>query len=172
MRNIIFCLLLGTRLALAATDISVGAWDILNKGIAEQYAPKRAQAYSAVGTIRTPDAEKLLNDALTDKDYVVRLTAVGVLAERKSRADFPRLKKALDDEAAEVSFTAAKALWEMGDHSGKDVLAQVLAGERKGPGVVTQGVRAVKSTAHDRRAMIWMGAREGAGFLFGPLGAG
>ena len=173
MRYTICCLLLRRVIRSGRpTDPSVGAWEILNKGVAEQYAPKRAQAYSAVGTIRTPDAEKLLNNALTDKDYSVRLTAVSVLAERKSRAEIPRLKKALNDESAEVSFTAAKALWEMGDHSGKDVLQQVLSGDRKGPGFVQSEVRSVKATARDRKVLIWMGAREGAGFLFGPLGAG
>ncbi len=172
MRYTLCCLLLGAPLAFGAADLSVGAWEILNQGIAEQYGPKRAQAYAAVGTIRTPDAEKLLNNALADKDFTVRLAAVSVLAERKSRADIPRFKKALDDEAAEVSFTAAKALWEMGDRSGKDVLEKVLAGEKKGPGFVKSDVRSVEATARDRKALIWMGAREGAGFLFGPLGTG
>src|SRR5262249_28725201 len=29
-----------------------------------------------------------------------------------------------------------------------------------------------KATMHNRKELIWLGAREGAGFLFGPLGAG
>ena len=150
----------------------MGAWEILNQGIAEQYAPKRSQAYSAVGTIHTPDSEKLLEKAFTDQDFSVRLVAVSTLASRKSRDEIPRLKQALEDPSMEVSFTAARALWEMGDHSGKEVLQQVLSRDRKGPGFVQSEVRAVKATAHDRKAMIWMGAKEGGGFLFGPLGAG
>jgi hypothetical protein len=33
-------------------------------------------------------------------------------------------------------------------------------------------MRGAKSTLHNRKALAWMGAKEGAGFLFGPLGTG
>ena len=33
-------------------------------------------------------------------------------------------------------------------------------------------LKQVKSTLHNRKALAWMGAKEGAGFLFGPLGFG
>jgi HEAT repeat protein len=33
-------------------------------------------------------------------------------------------------------------------------------------------MRDAKSTLHDRKALVWMGAKEGVGFLFGPLGYG
>jgi HEAT repeat protein len=172
MRYLILAALLLTRGATAATTES-GAWQILTQGAAEENAVKRAQAVTAIGSIRMARAGKLVDAALSDKDSRVRLAAVSSLAERKSKTTIPQLKKALDDEAGEISFTAAQALWALGDRSGKDLLAEVLAGERKqSPGFIKQSVKDAKSTLHNRKALVWMGAKEGAGFLFGPLGYG
>ena len=61
----------------------------------------------------------------------------------------------------------------MGDHSGRAVLVEVMAGEKKdSPGFLKKQVRDAKSTLHSPRKLVWMGAKEGAGFLFGPLGYG
>jgi HEAT repeat protein len=168
----VLCSAVFTLQILAAADASK-AWEMLKEGVGEENAYKRAPAVAALGTIQTVEADKLLRAALEDKEVFVRFAAVNALAERKSRADIPMLKIALDDESGEVSFTAAKALWEMGDRSGKDILEEVLAGERKqSAGFVKSQIRDAKSTMHNRNAMVWMGAKEGAGFLFGPLGTG
>jgi HEAT repeat protein len=160
-------------LLIASNVFAAAPWEILTQGAAEENSTKRAQAIIALGTIRTPRAEKLVMAALSDKSATVRLAAVSALADQKSRAAIPKLKLAVDDEAAEVSFSAAKALWEMGDHSGAGLLAAVLAGERKtSAGFVKKGVDDAKSTMHSPKKLVWMGARQGAGFLFGPLGFG
>jgi HEAT repeat protein len=160
-------------LLIASNALAAAPWEMLTHGAAEENSIRRAQAIIALGTIRTPQAEKLVLAALDDKAAGVRLAAVSALAEQKSRAAIPKLRLALDDEAAEVSFSAAKALWEMGDRSGGDLLAEVLAGERKqSPGFVKKQVREAKSTLQNRKKLVWMGAKEGAGFLFGPLGFG
>jgi HEAT repeat protein len=169
--RLLLCTSLLTAHVLAAANSP--AWQMLTEGAEDDNAYKRAPAIAALGTIRTPAADKLVAEALEDDEVFVRFSAVSALADRKSRADIPKLKKALEDEAGEVSFTAAKALWELGDHSGKEILEEVLAGERKqSPGFVKQQIRDAKSTMHNRKALVWMGAKEGAGFLFGPLGTG
>ena len=156
--------------ALAAANSP--AWQMLTEGAADASGYKRAPAISALTTIRSPEADKLVAAALTDKDLLVRFAAVSGLADRKSRADIPKLKTVLDDESGEVSFIAAKALWELGDRSGRDILEEVLFGERKKPGFVTSQIRGAKATVHNRKELVWLGAKEGAGFLFGPLGTG
>ena len=172
MSYLVFAALLLTSSAIAATTES-GAWQILTQGAAEESAAKRAQAVSAIGSIQMARAAKLMDTALSDKDSRVRFAAVSSLADRKSRSAIPQLKKALDDEAGEVSFTAAQALWALGDRSGRQLLAELLAGERKeAPGFLKKSVKDAKSTLHNRKALVWMGAKEGAGFLFGPLGYG
>jgi HEAT repeat protein len=158
---------------MAFRAVSAAPWELLTQGAAEDNPSKRAHAIVALGTVRTPQAEKLVMAALDDKSSIVRLAAVGTLGEQKTRAAIPKLRVALDDEAAEVSFLAAKALWEMGDRSGGELLAAVLAGERKtSPGFVKKGVRGAKETLHSPKKLIWMGAKQGGGFLFGPLGFG
>jgi HEAT repeat protein len=155
---------------LAAADSP--AWKMLTEAAAEDSGYKRAPAISALTTIRSPEADKLVAAALADKELLVRFAAVSGLADRKSRADIPKLKRVLDDESGEVSFIAAKALWELGDHSGRDILEEVLFGEQKKPGFVKSQIRGAKATAHNRKELVWLGAKEGAGFLFGPLGTG
>jgi HEAT repeat protein len=148
-------------------------WDLLTQGAADDNPANRAHAIVALGTIRTPQAERLVLGALDDKSSMVRLAAVGTLGEHKTRAAIPKLRIALDDEAAEVSFLAAKALWEMGDRSGSELLAAVLAGERKTTsGFVKKQVRGAKATLNNPKRLVWMGAKQGGGFLFGPLGFG
>lgn len=167
------CALLGASCLWSAQSEPSRWWATLQEGAAEQNPYKRAPAIAAIGTIRTPEAGKLIDAALADKDVIVRLAAAGALAERKSRADIPKLRRALEDESGEVSFTAAKALWDMGDRSGRELLEEMLNGERKqSPGFIKQQIREAKSTLHNRKELIWMGAKEGAGFLFGPLGTG
>ena len=159
---------------LAASNVfAANPWELLTQGAADQNSTKRVLAIAALGTIPTVQAERLLEAALKDKDSIVRLSAVSALAERRSRAAIPALRRALDDDAAEVSFSAAKTLWEMGDHSGRYILAEVLAGERKqSAGFMKQQVKDAKLTMHSPKELAWIGAKEGAGFFFGPLGYG
>ena len=168
--RLILCTVVLTAQVLAAANSP--AWQMLTEGAAEESGYKRAPAISALTTIRSPEADKLVVAALADKDLLVRFAAVSGLADRKLRTDIPKLKRVLDDESGEVSFLAAKALWELGDRSGMDILEEVLFGEQKKPGFVKSQIRGAKATAHNRKALVWMGAKEGAGFLFGPLGAG
>jgi HEAT repeat protein len=170
MRLTLYCALLSAHVLAAANS---PAWTILTGGAAEQSPYKRVTAIVALGTIQSPEADKLVVAAMKDKEVFVRFAAVNALAERKSRADIPRLKTALQDQSGEVSFTAAKALWELGDRSGRGVLEEVLDGDfKQSAGFVKEQIRSAKATMHNRKELVWMGAIEGAGFLFGPLGTG
>jgi HEAT repeat protein len=163
-------------LFLAVTAFAAGpgdtGWEILTAGASEQDPLKRAKAVTALGTIRLARAGKLVESAMSDQDARVRLAAVSAMAERKS-AFRSRLRMALDDPAGEVSFTAAKALWEMGDRAGKDLLLDVLGGEStNSEGFFTATIRDAKRTLRSPKSLVWIGAKQGAGFLFGPLGFG
>src|SRR2546425_1205541 len=78
----------------------------------------------------TPDAVRFICSALKDKDGLVRQTAAAALGKLKSPDCIACLQQALADNI-QVSFTAAKALVEMDDPSGRLILEQVLTGERK-----------------------------------------
>jgi HEAT repeat protein len=147
----------------------VAAWAALRQGLADDDVHHRKTAIAATGTIgNEPDAVKLVADGLQDKDTQVRQTAALTLGEMKAPAAIPYLKAALDDNP-EVSFTAAKALWALGDSSGREIFEQVLEGERKdAPSALHSAIK--KKLTPGQMAL--MGTEGATGALFGPASIG
>ena len=135
---------------------------------------RRAEAIAAVGTMApSPRVLHLVENALDDKDSSIRQLAAMNLGQMRARRSIPRLKKALNDPSPEVSFAAAKSLWNMGDHSGRDVFIRILSGEKSSsPGLIKDEVEATKKKFDDKRKLAIIGATEAASSLFGPAGWG
>ncbi|HUS07532.1 MAG TPA: HEAT repeat domain-containing protein [Bryobacteraceae bacterium] len=150
------------------------AWKIIEDAHAQNNSIQRSQllnALSAAGT--NPRTIAILEAGLSDKSSEVRQAAAAVLGDVKSRSSIPKLTAALDDEAAEVSFTAARSLWNMGDLSGRDIFMEVLAGERgNSPGLVKGSMRQVKHRLHNPASLAMLGVKEGAGMFLGPFSMG
>jgi HEAT repeat protein len=130
---------------------------------------------TAAGSIGSsmPDAVKFVEDGLKDMDSLVRQTAAGELGEMKSRQSIPALKAALDDPSAEVAFAAAKALWDMGDKTGRSLIEDVLTGQQKASdGLVSGAVQDAKRKMHEPKTMAVMGFKEASGALLGPFNIG
>jgi HEAT repeat protein len=163
---------LATTTALAQP--SATAWNVLHDAFADKNPMKKKQAITAIGSIGpTTESIRLLKEALHDDDPVMRQTAAAVLGQNKFRQCIPELKAALDDEDGEVAFTSAKALWDMGDHSGREVIDAVLSGERKdATGMVEGAKRDAKAKLHDPKSLALIGAREASGALLGPFSIG
>ncbi|HYM09191.1 MAG TPA: HEAT repeat domain-containing protein [Bryobacterales bacterium] len=158
----------------AATDPEAAAWAVLTHGATDPSVTKRAQALAALGTIGPlPRAAQLVEAGLSDKDWSVRQAAAASLGVMGSTSSIPKLRQALQDETPDVSFTAAKSLWEMGDRSGRDVFLEILAGERSdSPGLVRGAMRDAKAKFHNRSGLALMGVKEGAGYALGPFAIG
>ena len=108
------------------------ARQILEKGLADGNPDKRKEAVIALSLEGTNgDVFSRLEAALDDKDVNVRLAACASLAALKYKQSVPPLEKALKDKVPEVSFAAAKALYELDQPIGKEVLLEILAGEKK-----------------------------------------
>src|SRR5215472_17336917 len=108
------------------------AWEVLKQSLADKNPEKRRQAVTGVGSIGlVPEAIQLVEQALKDMDPLIRQTAAADLAEMKSKQSIPALKATLDDSSSEVAFAAAKALWDIGDKSGRDLIEDVLTGQQK-----------------------------------------
>jgi len=151
------------------------AWDVLAQGIADKNPSLRIAALQALGNIGAqPKAIKLTLSGLADDDPDVRQVAAITLGEMKAYAASLQLRTALaDDPAPQVAFAAARALWQLGDRSGRAVLLEVLAGERKtSDGIVQSEIRDMRRRFRDRKGLALMGAAKGAGALFGPIGTG
>ena len=148
------------------------AWENLNQGTTDSSPEHRKTAIVAIGTIGpVPEAVQLVEKGLVDKDAVVRQTAALTLGEMRARDAIPQLKAALDDKDPEVSFTAAKALWDLGDPVGREIFQEVIEGERKdAPGVVQGAVRSAERKLPAQLAL--MGAKEASRALLGPASIG
>jgi len=164
--------LFSMRLALAQPDKT--AWDVLKLGLTDKNPEKRRQAVTATGSIGLlPEAIQQVEQALHDKDPVVRQTAAAELADMKSIQSIPALKTEIDDSSGEVAFAAAKALWDLGDVSGRELIEDVLTGEQKtSEGLINGAMRDAKRKLHDPKALALMGFKEASGALLGPFNIG
>ena len=147
------------------------AWLTLNQGFQENDSNHRKQAIEAAGSVgSTPEAVKLVAKGLEDKEVINRQAAAATLGQMGSQDAVPYLKNALEDKP-EVAFTAAKALWNLGDTTGRTIFQEVLEGERPdGPTKMQKAMKdAKKRFKPDQLAM--MGVSEVSGML-GPAGIG
>ncbi len=144
------------------------AWIALNQGVEDSDVMHRKQAIEAAGTVGSaPEAVKLVAKGLLDKDTLIRQNAAATLGQMGSQDEIPYLKNALEDKP-EVAFTAAKALWTLGDTTGRTIFQEVLEGERPdGPTKMQQAMKnAKKRLRPDQLAL--MGVSEAAGPFLGP----
>lgn len=154
-----------------AGEPAAAAWRTLRDGVADKDVEHRKKALTALGTMGpVPDAVRLAENSLQDGDTLVRQTAAAALGQMGSKQAVPYLKAALNDNP-EVSFTAARALWALGDDSGREVFQEVIEGERKDtPGKLHTAMRDAKKRLRPPQ-LAMMGVREAAGVL-GPAGIG
>jgi HEAT repeat protein len=145
------------------------AWLTINQGFGESDANHRRQAIEAAGSVgAVPEAVKLVAKGLEDKEVLNRQTAAATLGQMGSQDAIPYLKNALEDKP-EVAFTAARALWNLGDTTGRTIFQEVLQGERAdGPTKMQKAMKdAKKRLKPDQLAL--MGLSEVSGML-GPAG--
>ena len=170
--RLLLALLLAAAVLLAQPEKT--SWDILKQGLADKNPDKRRQAVTAIGSIGLkPEAIHEVEGMLKDQDPLVRQTAAATLGQMKAKASISSLKLALDDTSPEVAFAAAKALWEMGDKSGRDLIEDVLTGQQKASeGAMSGAMRDAKRKMHDPKALATMGFKEASGALLGPFNIG
>ncbi len=172
MRTVLFALILPCTLLVAQPEKT--AWDVLKPALSDKNPERRRQAVTALGSIGLhSEGVPLIEQALKDQDPIVRQTAAAVLGQIKSKESIPALKIELEDSSGEVAFAAAKALWEMGDKSGRDLIEDVLTGQQKtSENFLAGGVRDAKRKMHDPKSMAMMGFKEASGALLGPFNIG
>ncbi len=150
------------------------AWEVLKQDLSDKNPDKRRQAVTAVGSVGlAQEAVQLVEKALKDDDPLVRQTAAAELGEMKSQQSIAILKTELEDPSGEVAFSAAKALWTLGDRSGRELIEDVLTGQQKtSDGLVGGAMRDAKKKMRDPKALAMMGLKEGSGALLGPFSLG
>ncbi len=147
------------------------AWDLLVKAASSRDAVRRANAVNALTSLAdNPRALAMIHDALKDPEPLVRLVAVNNLGAVGDRSAIAKLRFLLADKSGEVAFAAAGALAQMGDSSGRDMLVEVLTGERRVSGGAG-GMGWVKDFSSPTN-LAWVGASQAAAILapFAPIG--
>jgi HEAT repeat protein len=158
----------------AEGDVKQAAWAQIDRGLKSGDFEHRRQALLALATVDGSDREAVrrVEAALHDSDGRVRQQAALALGQMKATSAIPALKQALDDHG-EVAFAAAKALTDLGDPSGRDMLIAVVAGDRSAnPGITTNMIREAQRRVKHPQGMVLMGAEDAAGTMFGPAGMG
>jgi HEAT repeat protein len=150
------------------------AWQALDRGLHDGNPAKRVQAVTAMGIMRPqPKSVALVESAFEDKDYSIRQAACAALAQMRSWSSIPKLREALNDKAPEVVFGAAKALYDLGDPTGRQVLTAVLLGDQAdASGFFSSSMHDMKAKMHDTKGLLLIGFKETAGIFLGPAGAG
>jgi HEAT repeat protein len=116
----------------------------------------------------------LLIGMADDKDVPVRVAVVSSLAEVKSKEALHALQNLLKDPVPEVSFAAAKALWNLHDPAGKQALLSVVQGETKtASSYIPAQMRQALRMMHTPATTFLYAMRQGIGFVPVPgLGEG
>jgi len=152
----------------------VSPWQLLAEGMGSRTVARRQEALAALGTLGARErAIQLVVAALDDKDPSVRQLAARSLGQMHAKSAIPKLREALNDDSAGVSFAAAKSLWDMGDRSGRGVFIEILSGEKSNSsGMMKDQMESAKKHLQDPRGLAVIGAKEAASSLFGPAGWG
>jgi HEAT repeat protein len=143
------------------------AWVILQQGVTNKSAGKRADAVRALRLLpHNPRAAKMAENALADSNPKVRAAAARALGPMGAEASVPKLEAVLNDKEPAVVLAAAHSLFVLGHpEDAYQIDYEVLIGERKGAdGFVASQLGELK----DSKAMAMMGAETGVGFA--PFG--
>jgi len=131
---VVLCVLLtGSLFGQAPAAEVERARNVLRDGFDSGDFTVRVQVIQAVGLVgQTEPLRTRLEGLLQDGNVNVRVAAVNAIADLKFTASIPALKKCLqDDTTPEVTFAAAKALYNMHDPAGENWLVDVYNGEEK-----------------------------------------
>jgi HEAT repeat protein len=150
--------------SLAAAEQSVRdeAWGILDAGLQDKSADRRAEVIAALGVAAGDKrALKTLEESLQDPKPEIRRAAVTALGDMNAKSSLPKIKALLSDSDAKTTLVIAAVLKKFGDPEGFEIYYELVTGERKNGQKLTDGMK-------DRKGLEKMGAETAIGFL--PLG--
>jgi HEAT repeat protein len=145
------------------------AWMILEEAASDKSADKRTKAVHALGLLpKNKKAEGILEKALLDENFHVRIAAAKALGQMGAASARPKLRQALNDDEVEVVIAAANALYLLKDPAAYEVFYALLTGARKSSeGLLHSQMHILK----DRRSMEKLAFETAIGFVpFGGMG--
>jgi HEAT repeat protein len=168
IRTLLIFSVLGTSLAAAAAPDPQTprerAWLILQQGLANKRAEKRANAVRALRLLpNNARAQEMAKNALADQNPNVRAAAARALGPMGAVSSVPKLKEALNDREPAVVLAAAHSLFLLGDSEDSyEIDYEMLIGERRtADGFVASGMNELKSP----KGVALIGFEAGLGFV-------
>jgi HEAT repeat protein len=139
------------------------AWTMFECAAKSKSASERATGIQALGLMKdNARARAMAEAALKDVRPEVRAAAATALGQMHATESIPKLQEMLGDKRISVVMAAANSLRALkDDKSAYGIYLDVLTGERKGDGLVTQQV----DTLHNPHEMAMIGIEEGIGFV-------
>jgi len=150
------------------------SWQLLTDNVENgkqlEYKTQALDALSSLGS--NPRANRLISAAMKDRNLDLRTAAVLAAGKARSRALVAPIKALLDDPEPQVVFVAATTLWkQFHDKSGEDILAAIVAGDRKAnPSIFNGAKHDMSRTMHSKSALEKIGIETGAALALGPFG--
>jgi hypothetical protein len=144
-------------------DAQKQAWNILVGGAHGSNMEKRANAIQALGLASgDPEAVRLAEGALGDKEALVRGAAAKALGALGSPESIPKLQNLLADKDISIALAVGHALVQLKSNSGYDVYYSLVVGVRKGrTSPITEELNQMKTPARAIRFAF----DQGIGFL-------
>lgn len=139
------------------------AWSMFEVAAKSNSTTQRAIGIRALGLLAgNAHARNLAETALGDPQPTVRAAAATALGQMHATESIPKLQKLLNDPRIAVVMAAAHSLRDLKDNqSAYAVYYDVLTGERKGDGLITQQM----DTLHDRKELAKIGFEQGIGYV-------
>lgn len=153
----------------------IRAWSMLTDAAKPgQSAHDRVQAMAALGTMGNDErAARLIEEGFSAKDYDVRTAAVLAAGLTKNPHLIEPLQRVLDDDNAQVAYTAAITLWKMHDYSGEDLLTAVAEGDHKATiGLIKSQKHKAAKELRSPKTMSLIAVNQASGYFLGPFGVG
>ena len=139
--------------------------NVLDAALKDKNPDTRKEAVEALSLAGTGDPfASWLEAMLDDRDVQVRVATVAGLIDLKTTRALAALHRALKDEVPEVTFVAAKALYQLNDPEGKQALLSVLGGETKtSSGFINKQKRDAMRLMHTPKPMFLFAFKTGMG---------
>ena len=153
--------------AAAEQSLKHEAWDILDAGMNDKSADRRAEAIAALGVAAGDEkALKTLEGCLHDPNEEIRMAAIAALGDINAKSSLPKIKALLSDSDPKTTLTIAAVLKKFGDPEGFEIYYELFTGERKDGQKLTDGLK-------DKKGLEKMGATAAIGILpFGGVATG
>lgn len=151
----------------AGSATTVHARAILREGAADKDPGVRIEVAVALSLIAVKDpAVSVLGELARDNDHLVRVAALGSIAELRDPRLAKAAREALNDDVPEVAFAAARTLFKLKQPEGRQALIEIVEKESKAKSSFLRAkLRDTWRRMKTPKSALFFAVQQGAGFV-------